>query len=319
MILAQDKETKLQKLNELLAYQRSDFEGILEAMDGLPVTVRLLDPPLHEFLPHLGQDECAIKYPVSTSEYPVSKATEEITMTSDEQFAAEMGMTLEEVEDAIKRMQEINPMLGFRGCRLGISFPELVEMQTRALTEAALNNVQKGLNPRCEIMIPLVGSAAEYKDQSTLIHNTIKKVKEEHGAAGKDLGVRVGTMIEVPRAALTSDEISGAGASFFSYGTNDLTQMTFGISRDDVGQFFPEYFEKGIFEVDPFKTIDKAVANLMILSANAGRAAAKKIGNKDFKVGVCGEHGGDPESVKFFAANGFDYVSCSPFRVPLAR
>lgn len=317
MILAKDDETRQKRLDELLVYQRADFEGILEAMDGLPVTVRLLDPPLHEFLPHLdGAGDIAMKAPVSVSEYPVSKVTESVEMSSNEAFAASVGMTLPEAMSAIAKMQEINPMLGFRGCRLGISFPQLVEMQARALTEAAINNKKKGLNPRCEIMIPLVGSANEYKNQADLIASTIEKVNAEQDS---NLSIRIGTMIEVPRAAITSDEIAAQGASFFSYGTNDLTQMTFGISRDDVGQFFPTYFQKGIFEVDPFQTIDPAVERLMMQSATLGREAAAEIGNKDFKAGVCGEHAGDPVSVKKFAKSGLDYVSCSPFRVPLAR
>ena len=317
MILAKDARTRQSRIDELLKYQRADFEGILEAMQNLPVTVRLLDPPLHEFLPQLdAAGEVVVKSPVSVSEYPVSKATEKTEMSSNEAFAASVGMTLEEVRNVIAKMKEINPMLGFRGCRLGIAFPELVQMQARALAEAAINNCEKGLNPICEVMIPLVGSANEYKNQADLIKNTIEQVKAERGSK---LNIKIGTMIEVPRAAITSDEIAEQGASFFSYGTNDLTQMTFGISRDDVGQFFPIYLEKGIFEVDPFQTIDPAVERLMMQSAQLGREAAKKIGNRDFKVGVCGEHAGDPASVKRFAKNGMDYVSCSPFRVPLAR
>merc|ERR1711871_146809 len=317
MILAKDTATRQKRLDELLKYQRADFEGILEAMHGLPVTVRLLDPPLHEFLPHLDSTgDVVVKSPVSISEYPVSKSTECTEMSSNEAFAASVGMTLEEVRGVIAKMQEINPMLGFRGCRLGIAFPELVEMQARALAEAAINNYEKGLNPICEIMIPLVGSAKEYENQADLIRSTIEQVKAERGST---FNIRIGTMIEVPRAAIVSDEIATAGASFFSYGTNDLTQMTFGISRDDVGQFFPTYLEKGIFEVDPFQTIDPAVERLMMQSAAVGREASEKAGNRDFKTGVCGEHAGDPASVKRFARNGMDYVSCSPFRVPLAR
>lgn len=229
-------------------------------------------------------------------------------------------MTLDEVSFAIQRLQEVNPMLGFRGCRLGIVIPELVEMQTRAVVEAALNNIYKrGLNPQVEIMIPLVGSASEFVDQKNLIDAIIKKVTKEVDVENK-LTVKVGTMIEVPRAALTATEIANAGAQFFSYGTNDLTQMTFGFSRDDVGSFLPQYLRKGILERDPFQTIDEpAVGMLIIKSASDGKAAAKKMGNSKFKVGICGEHGGDPHSVKYFARNGIDYVSCSPFRVPLAR
>lgn len=264
------------------------------------------DPPLHEFLPRLHGDD-----KVSLS------ATEK---AADEGFAREMNMTLSEVSHAIERLQEVNPMLGLRGCRLGIVIPELVEMQARALAEAALNNIHKrNLHPKPEIMVPLIGSASEYTHQANLIRKTIKKVAKDY-EGGKAYTIKVGTMIEVPRAALTAGEIAAAGADFFSYGTNDLTQMTFGFSRDDVGTFLPQYLSQGILEKDPFQSIDEAaVGKLILSSAAAGKAAATKIGNHNFKVGICGEHGGDPQSVKFFAKNGMDYVSCSPFRVPLAR
>lgn len=292
MILARDPITRKQALEELLVFQRADFEGILEAMDGLPVTVRLLDPPLHEFLPH-----------------------DEIT----DEFAASMDMTKEDCLFAINQMKECNPMLGLRGVRLGITIPELTEMQVRAMTEAALNNkYKKGLNPMLEIMIPLVGTANEFTNQAEIIRNVAAKVFEEHG--GSTVDIKIGTMIEVPRAALTATEIAAAGAEFFSYGTNDLTQMTYGFSRDDVGSYLPTYLKKGILERDPFDTIDeKGVGKLIEMSAAAGRQVAMANKNMKFKAGVCGEHGGDPTSVKFFSNIGLDYVSCSPFRVPLAR
>jgi len=240
----------------------------------------------------------------------------------DDAFAAAMNMTKEEVIFAVERMQEVNPMLGLRGCRLGVVIPELVEMQSRALVEAAINlKFKRHLDPRIEIMVPLVGCASEYKHQAALIRKTAQDT-----CAGSDLctinlmGLNIGTMIEVPRAALTAGEIAAAGADFFSYGTNDLTQMTYGLSRDDVGRFLPTYLKQGLFDVDPFQTIDeKGVGDLICRSAATGKTEALAIGNNKFKAGVCGEHGGDPTSVRFFSRIGLDYVSCSPFRVPLAR
>eukprot|EP00595_Chromulina_sp_UTEXLB2642_P000319 CAMPEP_0196761690 /NCGR_PEP_ID=MMETSP1095-20130614/996_1 /TAXON_ID=96789 ORGANISM="Chromulina nebulosa, Strain UTEXLB2642" /NCGR_SAMPLE_ID=MMETSP1095 /ASSEMBLY_ACC=CAM_ASM_000446 /LENGTH=933 /DNA_ID=CAMNT_0042111571 /DNA_START=182 /DNA_END=2983 /DNA_ORIENTATION=- len=302
MILTTDPVKRQQALNELLVFQRKDFEGILEAMDGLPVTVRLLDPPLHEFLPRLHRED---KVPSSSTDFVI-----------DDKFAEEMEMSKEEIIHAIQRLQEVNPMLGLRGCRLGVVIPELVEMQTRALVEAALNNkYNKFLNPCIEIMIPLIGSASEFKHQSDLIHKTTKQVFNEN--YGKLVDIKVGTMIEVPRAALTASEIAKAGAEFFSYGTNDLTQMTYGFSRDDVGGFLPIYLKSGILEKDPFQTIDQnGVGELIKSSAAAGKANAIV---PHFKCGICGEHGGDPQSVKFFSDLRLNYVSCSPFRIPIAR
>lgn len=294
MILSKTPEHRNKALEELLPFQRSDFEGILTAMDGLPVTVRLLDPPLHEFLPSAD--------------------------SIDEAFAKDVGMTVEECKHAIQRMEEVNPMLGLRGCRLGVIMPELVEMQARALVEAAINlKYKKGLDPRPEIMIPLIGSASEYLDQAKLIRDTFAKVFREHGGQGVEC--KIGTMIEVPRAAIVAKEIAESGAQFFSYGTNDLTQMTYGFSRDDVGGYLPTYLKKGLLESDPFQTIDvQGVGSLISSSVNAGRAVAND-NNKipGFKAGICGEHGGDPRSVRFFVRAGLDYVSCSPFRVPVAR
>lgn len=292
MILAQDMENRKKAMSELLPFQRQDFAGILSAMNGLPVTVRLLDPPLHEFLPKV----------------------EDI----DDGFAKEVGISKDECIHAVERMEEVNPMLGLRGCRLGVIMPELVEMQARALIEAALDNKYiKNEDPRPEIMIPLVGSAKEFTDQADLIRNTIQKVFEERG---QSVDYKLGTMIEVPRAALTAQEIIDAGAEFFSYGTNDLTQMTFGFSRDDVGGYLPTYIKKGLLDRDPFETIDEAgVGSLIKSSAQIGKKAFQEGQIPAFKCGVCGEHGGDPTSVRFFVKSQMDYVSCSPFRVPVAR
>lgn len=238
----------------------------------------------------------------------------------DESFARDVGMTVEECKHTIERMSEVNPMLGLRGCRLGVIMPELIEMQARALAEAALNNkYKKGLDPRPEIMIPLIGSASEFLDQSKLIRDTFAKVFRENGGQGVE--IKLGTMIEVPRAAIVAKEIAEAGAQFFSYGTNDLTQMTYGFSRDDVGGFLPTYLKKGLLESDPFQTIDtQGVGQLISSSVQAGRSVANDNGKiPGFKAGICGEHGGDPRSVRFFVRAGLDYVSCSPFRVPVAR
>lgn len=228
-----------------------------------------------------------------------------------------MGMPREEVVHAIQRMQEVNPMLGLRGCRLGITIPELTEMQVQALVEAALNNKKRGLSPRIELMIPLIGSEQEFAMQKALIVSASEKVFAHYGDR---IEMKIGTMIEVPRAALMAKPIAVAGAEFFSYGTNDLTQMTFGFSRDDAGSFLPTYIKKGLLDKDPFEVIDeKGVGSLIETSAKLGKEGAMSIGNNKFKVGVCGEHGGDPSSVKYFFRIGMQYVSCSPFRVPLAR
>jgi pyruvate,orthophosphate dikinase len=292
MILSKDNVPRQRAIDELLQYQREDFEGILEAMDGYPVTVRLIDPPLHEFLPSIKD--------------------------IDEAFAHDVGMSMEECIFTIERMQEVNPMLGLRGCRLGVIMPELIEMQARALVEAALNNkYNKNLDPKPEIMIPLICSYKEFIDQSDLIRNTIKAVEKER--AGQSVDLKIGTMIEVPRAALTAGEIAEAGAEFFSYGTNDLTQMTYGFSRDDAGSYLPTYLKKGILEQDPFEVIDEnGVGQLIKLSVKNGRDY-KASKNLPFKAGVCGEHGGDPKSIRFFIRSGLNYISCSPFRVPVAR
>ncbi|RDX97532.1 Pyruvate, phosphate dikinase, chloroplastic [Mucuna pruriens] len=279
MIMAVTLEQRKAALDLLLPYQRSDFEGIFRAMDGLPVTIRLLDPPLHEFLPE------------GDLEHIVSELT------------SETGMKEEEIFSRIEKLSEVNPMLGFRGCRLGISYPELTEMQARAIFQAAVSVSNQGITVLPEIM--------ELKHQVSLIRNVADKVLSEMGSS---LSYKVGTMIEVPRAALIADEIAKE-AEFFSFGTNDLTQMTFGYSRDDVGKFLPIYLSNGILQHDPFEVLDqKGVGQLIRICTEKGRAARPNI-----KVGICGEHGGEPSSVAFFAEIGLDYVSCSPFRVPIAR
>ena len=254
-------------------------------MDGLPVTIRLLDPPLHEFLPH---DEA-----------------------NQREMAIEMSLTFEGIKHRVDDLHEANPMMGHRGCRLGITYPEITEMQARAILEAALNVKAEGTSPKVEIMIPLVGSVREFNSQAKVIRDTAEKVFAERGAT---IDYMIGTMIETPRGALVADGI-GKEAEFFSFGTNDLTQMTLGFSRDDVGKFLPHYLKQGMYEQDPFQSIDQVgVGQLVKMAVDKGRSVRPKI-----KLGVCGEHGGDPASVEFFHRAGLDYVSCSPFRVPIAR
>ena len=285
MILASDEAGRRVALAKLLPMQRGDFEGIFEAMDGFGVTVRLLDPPLHEFVPH--------------------------TTEAQEELAKEMGLTLEEVANKVESRAEFNPMLGHRGCRLGITYPEITEMQTRAIIEAALNCKARGIDVHPEIMVPLVGTLKELENQANVINTTAAKVFEERG---ETVEYKVGTMIEVPRAALTANEIAKV-ADFFSFGTNDLTQMTFGYSRDDAPKFLKFYKEMGILKVDPFEVLDQeGVGQLVRMGVEKGRATKPEL-----KVGICGEHGGEPSSVKFCANLGMNYVSCSPFRVPIAR
>lgn len=285
MILADSLEERKSALAELLPLQREDFEGIFKAMKGFPVTIRTLDPPLHEFLPH--------------------------TKAEKEELAKELNVTLEKVEDKIASLHEFNPMLGFRGCRLGILYPEITEMQARAIIEAACNVAAKGIKVKPEIMIPLVSDLKEFSLQEKIVRRVAAEVMAEKKIKVKFL---VGTMIELPRAALTADEIA-KGAEFFSFGTNDLTQTTFGLSRDDSGKFLPLYVENEILPIDPFESIDiNGVGRLVEIGTLRGRST-----RKDLKVGICGEHGGDPNSVEFCHNTGLDYVSCSPFRVPIAR
>ncbi len=285
MILADNETGRRRALTKLLPIQRSDFEGLFKAMDGLPVTIRLLDPPLHEFVPH---DEAAQR-----------------TM------AADMKVSLGKIKMRVEELHEFNPMMGHRGCRLGISYPEITEMQARAIIEAALNVRQLGLTVKAEIMVPLVGSVREFNTQAKIIRETAEAVFTERG---ERIDYLLGTMIETPRAALVADSI-GRQAEFFSFGTNDLTQMTLGFSRDDAGKFLPEYLKRGIYERDPFRSIDqKGVGLLVEMAVKKGREV-----RPDIEVGICGEHGGDPTSIGFFHRAGLDYVSCSPFRVPIAR
>ncbi|NIK91429.1 pyruvate, phosphate dikinase [Mangrovimonas sp. CR14] len=285
MILADTVKGRKQALAKLLPMQRSDFEGLFEAMEGLPVTIRLLDPPLHEFVPH--------------------------QLATLRELAEEMHVSLESVKSKVADLEEFNPMLGHRGCRLGNTYPEITEMQTRAIIEAALNLKQRGIETKPEIMIPLVGIYEEFVAQETIVRETAETIFEER----KDrVEYFVGTMMEVPRATLMADQIAKR-ADFFSFGTNDLTQMTFGYSRDDSGKFLPIYLEKGILKNDPFEVLDQAgVGQLVQLGTGRGRSV-----NPMLKVGICGEHGGEPSSVEFCYNTGLDYVSCSPYRVPIAR
>ncbi|MEI7907356.1 MAG: putative PEP-binding protein, partial [Bacteroidota bacterium] len=285
MILADDVDQRKKALAKLLPLQREDFEGIFRAMDGLPVTIRTIDPPLHEFLPH----------------------DKEMQQT----IAKEMGIRFEKVQRRVQELHEFNPMLGFRGCRLGIIYPEITEMQSRAIFEAAANVMKEGKEVFPEIMIPLVGNVLELDHQAKLVHKIAKDVMTERKMKFK---YHVGTMIEVPRGALTADKIADV-AEFFSFGTNDLTQTTIGISRDDSGRFLLPYVEMDIYAKDPFEAIDReGVGELMKIAVEKGRSKKPRL-----KIGICGEHGGEPSSVEFCHQIGLDYVSCSPFRVPIAR
>jgi len=285
MILATTAEGREKALAKLLPYQKADFKGILEAMDGCPVNIRLLDPPLHEFVPH--------------------------DTAGQQTMADEMGVSVEEIKRRVASLAENNPMLGHRGCRLGITFPEITAMQTRAILTAACELKKEGKNPMPEIMVPLIGILYEFKQQKEIIMKTAATVFEEQGI---EVEFEVGTMIEIPRAALTADRIA-TEAEYFSFGTNDLTQMTFGYSRDDIASFLPAYLEKKILKVDPFQVLDqKGVGQLVKMAVENGRAV-----RPGMRTGICGEHGGEPTSVKFCAKIGLDYASCSPFRVPIAR
>ncbi|MBL9032005.1 MAG: pyruvate, phosphate dikinase [Phycisphaerae bacterium] len=287
MILADTREARVKALEKLLPYQRDDFVGIFKAMNGLPVTIRLLDPPLHEFLPH---DEAAQK-----------------------EIAHSLGVPVSKVKQRVSVLHEANPMLGHRGCRLCVTYPEILEMQVRAIVEAAIECSNGNVKAVPEIMHPLVGTKKELQLLRRLTEEVIKQVRDEQQFKGR-LEIKIGTMIEVPRAALAADQI-GEVADFFSFGTNDLTQMTFGFSRDDINGFLPDYLAKEILEKDPFQTLDQqGVGQLVEMATRKGRGV-----KRDLKVGICGEHGGDPASVHFFHRVGLDYVSCSPFRVPIAR
>lgn len=287
MILSKTEEQRRAALAKLLPMQQGDFEGIYEAMQGLPVTIRFLDPPLHEFVPH---------------------TEEEIKELSDE-----MNISVEEIHNVIDSLHEFNPMMGHRGCRLAVSYPEIAEMQTTAVIRAAINVGRKHPDWEIvpEIMIPLVGEVKEL----AYVKGIVCKVADEIIAQeGVQMHYKVGTMIEIPRAALTADKIASR-AEYFSFGTNDLTQMTFGYSRDDIASFLPVYLEKKILKVDPFQVLDQnGVGQLVEMAVNKGRTVRPEL-----KCGICGEHGGEPSSVKFCHKVGLNYVSCSPFRVPIAR
>jgi len=285
MILADTVKGRKEALKELLPMQRSDFEGIFEAMEGYPVTVRLLDPPLHEFVPH--------------------------QLATQRELAEDMHISLRRVKEKVADLEEFNPMLGHRGCRLGITYPEITEMQARAIIEAALNLKERGIEAKPEIMIPLIGTMQEFESQEAIIRKIAETVFEERNDKIEYL---VGTMIEIPRAALTADLIADK-AEFFSFGTNDLTQMAFGYSRDDAGKFLPIYIDKGILKGDPFEVLDQeGVGQLVEMGTKKGRSVKPNL-----KVGICGEHGGEPSSVEFCYKTGMNYVSCSPYRVPIAR
>jgi pyruvate,orthophosphate dikinase len=286
MILSNTVEQREAALNELIPFQKSDFKGIFKTMEGRPVTIRFLDPPLHEFVP---TDDADIKA-----------------------LAKEMGLKFEEVKAKCESLHEFNPMMGHRGCRLAVTYPEIARMQTRAVMEAAIEENEKyGFSIEPEIMIPLVGDKKELKFVKKVIVEVAEQVKKEKKS---DIKYHIGTMIEIPRAALLADEIAEE-AEFFSFGTNDLTQMTFGFSRDDTGKFIDSYYKSKIYESDPFAKLDQnGVGQLIQMAAEKGRKT-----RPDIKLGICGEHGGDPSSVEFCHKVGLTYVSCSPFRVPIAR
>jgi len=285
MILAEDAEGRRKALAKILPYQKADFKGIFKVMQDLPVTVRLLDPPLHEFVPHEEKEQA--------------------------ELAKVMGISLKTIQQRVNALHEANPMLGHRGCRLGNTYPEITEMQTRAILGAALELQAEGVVAIPEIMIPLTGILYEFLEQEKVIRTTAEALFAE---TGRRIEYKVGTMIEIPRAALTANRIATA-AEFFSFGTNDLTQMTFGYSRDDIASFLPIYLEKKILKTDPFQVLDqKGVGQLIQMAVDRGRSVRPEL-----KCGICGEHGGEPSSVEFCHRTGLNYVSCSPFRVPIAR
>ena len=285
MILADTESDRRKALAKLLPMQREDFKGIFRVMGDRPVTIRTLDPPLHEFLPHEEREQA--------------------------ELAQTMGVSLEKVKQRVESLKEFNPMLGHRGCRLGIVFPEITEMQARAIFEAACEVKKEGIDVHPEVMIPLVGHVNELKQQEKIVRRVAEETMKEQGVEVRYL---VGTMIEVPRAAITADEIATV-AEFFSFGTNDLTQTTYGLSRDDAGRFLAYYYDHAILDKDPFQAIDRnGVGQLMKIGTEKGRSVKPRL-----KVGICGEHGGDPSSIEFCHSIGLDYVSCSPYRVAIAR
>ena len=279
-------EAREEALNELIPFQKGDFKAMYKALEGRPMTVRYLDPPLHEFVPHTEEEQA--------------------------ELAKNMGLTLAEVKAKVDELHEFNPMMGHRGCRLAVTYPEIAKMQTRAVMEAAIEvKEETGIDIVPEIMIPLVGEKKELKFVKDVVVEVAEQVKKEKGS---DMQYHIGTMIEIPRAALTADAIAEE-AEFFSFGTNDLTQMTFGFSRDDAGKFLDSYYKAKIYESDPFARLDQTgVGQLVEMAVKKGRQT-----RPDLKCGICGEHGGDPSSVEFCHKVGLNYVSCSPFRVPIAR
>ena len=285
MILSENQSDRRDAVMELLPFQKEDFKGILKAMEGKPVTIRLLDPPLHEF----------------------------ITLDNNQinELANNIGINASIVNQRISSLHELNPMLGHRGCRLGVAYPEITEMQAYAILEATAELINEGVHVNPEIMIPLVGTVTEYIDQEKIIREVASKIEKQYTLTLKYM---IGTMIELPRACLTADEIA-EHAEFFSFGTNDLTQTTYGFSRDDIGSFLPDYLDRNILSGDPFQSLDvNGVGKLVSMAVKLGRDVNSKL-----KIGICGEHGGDPESIHFCKNNGLDYVSCSPYRVPIAR
>ena len=286
MILSDSVEAREEALNELIPFQKGDFKAMYKALEGRPMTVRYLDPPLHEFVPHTEEEQA--------------------------ELAKNMGLTLAEVKAKVDELHEFNPMMGHRGCRLAVTYPEIAKMQTRAVMEAAIEvKEETGIDIVPEIMIPLVGEKKELKFVKDVVVEVAEQVKKEKGS---DMQYHIGTMIEIPRAALTADAIAEE-AEFFSFGTNDLTQMTFGVSRDDAGKFLDSYYKAKIYESDPFARLDQTgVGQLVEMAVKKGRQT-----RPDLKCGICGEHGGDPSSVEFCHKVGLNYVSCSPFRVPIAR
>jgi pyruvate,orthophosphate dikinase len=287
MIIAETKPQREKALKKLLPHQRRDFVQLLTAMKGLPVTIRLLDPPLHEFVPHEA--------------------------SAQRDLAKRMGVPVRHIQQRVNALHEANPMLGHRGCRLSITYPEILAMQVRAIVEATIACKRKRIDARPEIMIPLIATCKELAQLRQLTEQTIDEVRKEKKYSGS-LDIPIGTMIEIPRAALTADKVAGV-ADFFSFGTNDLTQMTYGFSRDDIASFLGKYLEDKLLEYDPFQSLDETgVGQLVEMACRIGRQA-----NPSLKLGICGEHGGDPSSIRFFHKIGLDYVSCSPFRVPIAR
>jgi pyruvate, orthophosphate dikinase len=310
MILADNEKDRRKALSKLLPYQRDDFEGLFKAMDGLPVTIRLLDPPLHEFLPKREK----LMVDIATLPHASAKQKKELIAEYKEYGAKgvnDLKKLLPELLRRVEELHEFNPMLGHRGCRLGITYPEITEMQARAIFEAAVAVEKKGIKTHAEVMIPLVATVKEMSNQGAIVRRVADEVFKEKG---KKVHYLVGTMIELPRASLVADEIAKE-AEFFSFGTNDLTQTTFGFSRDDVNKVLPTYLAEGILKQDPFAVIDReGVGELVQIGIERGRKTRPNL-----EIGICGEHGGEPQSVEFCHGVGMDYVACSPFRVLTAR